>query len=203
MEELADRFRAAAEFNDRALRTLWTAAIVAEALEQAGVVEPVLVGGGAVEIYTRSAYTTRDLDFIAPTTGRLEQALEPLGFVREGRHWINEKLGLLIEFPSSVLAPAISVSIDVGGTELRIISVEDLIVDRLASWKHWGWDPDGAAAALLLALHPDLDDERLQRRAHDEDVADALSLVRPMTERSGKLTAAELKRARRRMKGNQ
>lgn len=200
-KELADSLRAAAALGDRAQRTLRTAAVVSEALQRAGVIAPVLVGGGAVEIYTRSAYTTRDLDFVAASSSELEKALGPLGFVREGRHWVNEELGLLIEFPSAVLAPAVSVSIDVEGTELRIIAVEDLIVDRLASWKHWGWDPDGAAATLLLALHPDLDEQRLQRRAEDEDVDDALSLVRSLAKRSDKLTDAELSRLRRRIKG--
>jgi hypothetical protein len=181
---------------------LRTAAIVVEALQRAGVIAPVLVGGGAVEIYTRSAYTTHDLDFIAASGSELEEALEPLGFVREGRHWVNEELGLLIEFPSAVLAPAVSISIDVEGTELRLISVEDLIVDRLASWKHWGWDPDGAAAALLLALHPDLDNERLQGRAGDEDVADALALIRPLVGGSDELSTAELGRLRRQLEEN-
>lgn len=199
MKTLTSKLREAAGLEDRALRTLRTAAVLSEALERAGATAPVLVGGGAVEVYTRGAYTTHDLDFVAATSKTLARTLASLGFASDGRHWVHDELALIVEFPSSVLAPAESVSIEVDGTELRVISVEDLIVDRLASWKHWSWDPDGAAASLLLALHPDLDASRLLARAEQEDVADALALLRPLAEGSQEITAARLGRLRRRM----
>jgi hypothetical protein len=79
---------------------------------------------------------------------------------------------------------------------LRIIAVEDLIVDRLASWKHWGWEPDGAAAVILLAAHTDLDRKRLQRRASDEQVSDALRMLSNLAGDEGPVTEAELRRLR-------
>lgn len=195
MTDFLSRLRAAAALDDRAERTLRLAATLSEALAAAGA-RPVLVGGGAVEIYTRSAYTTRDLDFVAAVTERVERTMAELGFEREGRHWLHEELGIVVEFPASALGPAESVSIEVDGCELRVIAVEDLVVDRLASWVHWGWDPDGAAAVLLMALHADLDQARLRRRARQEDVEDALELLRPLAHETEPVGQEQLRRLR-------
>jgi len=185
-------FRAAYEADDRAESTLRMAAALCEALTAAGA-HPVLVGGGAVEIYTRSAYTTRDLDFVAAVTEEVRSTMDALGFGREGRHWVHEELGVVVEFPGATLAPAEAVAIEVDGLVLRIIAVEDLVVDRLASWKHWGWDPDGAAAVLLLAIHTNLDGQRLHWRAEDEDVLDALARLRPLAESNEPITDQRLR----------
>lgn len=176
MTKHTDLLAAASHVEDRARRVLTTAAVVADALSTAGC-SAVLVGGGAVEIYTRSAYTTHDLDFVAAQSDALDRAMVELGFARVGRHWIHEGFRLAVEFPGAVLHPAESVTIDIDGLKLHVIAVEDLIVDRLASWKYWRWHADGAAAALLLAQHPDLDAERLDERATTEDVADALAVL--------------------------
>ena len=175
------------------------AAVLAEALELAGC-RPVLVGGAAVEIYTRSAYTTFDLDFIAAETEELAPTMRALGFERQGRHWVQRALGVVVEFPGTTLAPAKAESMEVDGRRLSVISVEDLIVDRLASWKHWGWEPDGAAAVLLLALHPRRDRRRLERRARQEEVLDALRALEPLAELGEELDEATL-RALREMLG--
>ena len=198
MEDLPDRLRSAARVDDRAERTLRVAALLSETLSAAGS-HPVLVGGGAVEVYTRSAFTTHDLDFVAAVNDDAERAMASMGFEREGRHWIHPELGLVVEFPGTVLGPARAVSIDVDGTELRIISVEDLIVDRLASWKYWGWDPDGAAAVILLAVHEDLDAGRLHERARQEDVVNALELLQPLAQRKEPATSERLRKLRARL----
>ena len=198
MHSLVDRLRAAADSEDRAERTLRLAAVVSEALSAAGG-RPVLVGGGAVEIYTRSAYTTHDLDFVAAVTDEVIEAMVELGFERDGRHWVSSALGVVVEFPAIALEPAAAVSVEVEGYELRIIAVEDLIVDRLASWKHWGWDPDGAAAVILLAIHDDLDRGRLRRRAFEEDVMDALTSLAPLAESTRPVTDEELRELRARL----
>ena len=192
MTKHTDLLEAASQVEDRARRVLTTAAIVADALSTAGC-SAVLVGGGAVEIYTRSAYTTHDLDFVVAQSAALDQAMSELGFTRVGRHWIHEPFRLAVEFPGSVLYPAESRTIDVDGLQLHVIAIEDLIVDRLASWKYWRWHADGAAAALLLAQHPDLDAGRLDERAATEDVADALAALRSAAAAEIQLTEDLLK----------
>lgn len=86
-----------------------------------------------MEIYTRSAYTTRDLDFVAATTEALKTTMLGLGFEQEGRHWLHKDLGIVVEFPGTTIAPARAVSIDVDGSELRIIqrAQEESVDDAL------------------------------------------------------------------------
>lgn len=199
-KQLRGALSLAAREDDRARRAVRVAAVLAEALEAAGC-RPVLVGGAAVEIYTRSAYTTFDLDFVAAETDELGPTMRALGFEREGRHWVERDLGVVVEFPSATLAPAQAESMEVDGRRLSVISVEDLIVDRLASWKHWGWEPDGAAAALLLALHPRRDNRRLRRRARAEDVLDALEVLEPVAARGDEIDASALRGLRDTLEG--
>lgn len=191
MKPSVQEFQIAAAEPDRAERTLKVATVLSDALRAAGA-EPVLVGGGAVEVYTRSAYTTHDLDFVAASTNAVAEAMAALGFEHAGRHWLHRALTLTVELPGSVLHSARSVSIDVAGSELRIIAVEDLIVDRLASWIHWHWDADGASAALLIAIHGDLDAERLAERAVDTGVIEALRVLRDAGDRQELLTPERL-----------
>ena len=200
MDDAKQQLERAIASDNRAERMLRVAAVISEVLSAAGE-SPVLVGGGAVEIYTRSAYTTRDLDFVAVVADEARQALASLGFERQGRHWVHANLGLVLEFPSSVLFPARAVSIEVDGLTLHIIAVEDLIVDRMASWKHWGWDPDGAAAVILLAVHPDLDGARLKQRAADEEVDDVLEVLSELAREGGAITVERLRRARTGLRG--
>ncbi|MFQ5742480.1 MAG: hypothetical protein ACE5HV_02700 [Acidobacteriota bacterium] len=179
---LRGRLRRAALHDDDAERVLLLAAVVSDALRHRGL-HPVLVGGAAVEIFTRAAYTTKDLDFVVDSGRSSEAAMQELGFERRGRVWFEPELEIVVEFPSGVLAPAASSKIEVEGSQVEVIAIEDLIVDRLAAWKYWKWHPDGAAAALLLVLHGDgLDCERLHARATEEDVSDALSAIRRLLE---------------------
>jgi hypothetical protein len=140
---------------------------------------PILVGGGAVELYTGGAYTTGDLDFVGNVPTSVSKALTTAGFTREGRHWIHEEGGIFLEFPSSALdAGAIAAFIEVASAKVLIISPEDLIVDRLAAWKFWVSPIDGVNAYLLYRIqYRDLDLERLRERAEIEDVSDALRAV--------------------------
>jgi len=141
--------------------------------------KPILVGGGAVELYTGGAYTTGDLDFVGNVPASVSKALLAAGFTREGRHWIHEKGGVFMEFPSSALDVGTTAAmINVGSSQVLTISLEDLIVDRLAAWKFWGSSIDGANAYLLYRIQfQDLDPERLRDRAKAEDVTDALMAV--------------------------
>lgn len=141
--------------------------------------KPVLVGGAAVELYTGGAYTTGDLDFVGNVPDSVSESLLNAGFIKEGRHWIQEKAGIFLEFPSSSLeAGAVAAIIKVGSAKILIISPEDLFVDRLAAWKFWNSTLDGVNAYLLYRFqHMDLDLERLRDRAQTENVPDALRAV--------------------------
>ena len=158
------------------LRGVKIAAVIAEALRQIGE-DPVLVGGAAVEFYTEGGYATKDIDMVAVGGGPLWDVMKELGFEKRGKDFINKVLEIYIEFPSEALSAAErSDVLDVNGLSLKIISIEDLIVDRLCAYKFWKSSADGLAALLLLELGS-ADLSRLKTQAGRKEVADALEAV--------------------------
>lgn len=147
---------------------------------------PVLVGGGAVELFTGGAYTTGDLDFVGHVSVSAKRLLENAGFQRVGRHWKHEEAQLFIEFPArSLEAGARATELDAFGKIVRVISPEDALVDRLAGWKFWKSDEHGVNAYLLYrAMGRDLERPRLEKRARAEQVEDALLEVVRFAERT-------------------
>jgi hypothetical protein len=94
------------------------------------------------------------------------RVLKESGFERHGRHWIHEPAQLFIEFPGSALGPDEEASWhDFEGHRVRIISAEDLLVDRLGSWEYWQSSVDGVNAFLLWrAQRERIDVERVEDR---------------------------------------
>jgi hypothetical protein len=133
-----------------------TAALVAwlqGLFEEDGAV-PILVGGAAVELYTLGAYVTGGLDFVGSVTPDVARALERAGFERRGRHWIHEDAQVFIEFPGDALGMKEEARwLDVLGQTIRIISAEDLLVERLGSWEYWRSAVDGVNALILWRTH--------------------------------------------------
>lgn len=75
------------------------AALVCSTLERHGV-RVVLSGGSVVSIYSNNAYQSYDLDFIQTGLARATHpAMEELGFVKQGRHWVHPRTAFLVEFP--------------------------------------------------------------------------------------------------------
>lgn len=118
---------------------------------------PVLVAGAAVELYTRGAYTTGDLDFVGTVTPLVAERLGDNGFVRKGRHWVHEEGRVFVEFPGVELGEGEeAVDLQVGECSVRALAPEALIVDRLAAWQFWRSEED-AVNALLVARSTDWD----------------------------------------------
>jgi len=141
---------------------------------------PVLVGGAAVEILTGGAYTTGDLDFVGFVPPSVGSALEASGFTKSGRHWINENQQIFLEFPGHSLDPnEKSIQIEAFGYDLTVVSLEDLLVDRLGAWAYWKSGVDGANAFVLYRIRRrEIDDERLSQRAREEGFENALDALR-------------------------
>lgn len=143
-----------------------TAALV-EWLQGLYVATPaVLVGGAAVELYTEGAYTTGDIDLVGIVTPEVQAALEASGFSRHGRHWIHEATQTFIEFPGDSLDPEERADmLEIAGRRIRIVSAEDLLVDRLGSWEYWSSSVDGMNAWMLWrAQRVRIDRDRLEAR---------------------------------------
>jgi len=144
-----------------------TAALVAwlQGLFDEGTV-PVVVGGAAVELYTGGAYTTGDIDLVGSVSPRAAQALKKVGFDRHGRHWVLESAQVFVEFPGEALDPDEKSSwLEFEGHRVRVISIEDLLVDRLGAWDYWQSAVDGVNALFLWQVQKErIDAERLEHR---------------------------------------
>lgn len=138
--------------------------------------KPVLVGGAAVELYTKGAYTTGDLDFVGQVPKKVARLLEEVGFHKEGRHWIHERGEIFIELPGASLDPLDrTVVIEISGSKVLTSSPEGLIVDRLASWQFWKVEADAANAFLIWkAREKELDRRLLESLARHRRVERAL-----------------------------
>ena len=94
----------------------------------------ILVGGGAQVVYTEQ-YRPTDIDLVGQITRRDMEALADNGFERMGRHWIyswKHIEGVYVEVPGGVLMGENSPEVvDVGGHRLQVISLDDLMMDRL------------------------------------------------------------------------
>jgi excisionase family DNA binding protein len=140
-------------------------------------VKPVIVGGNAVEFYTAGGYATADIDIVCPSEP-LEPVLLELGFEKEGRYWLNDDLGIVIEAPSSYLdAPAKEriVEVQIENMVVYIFGIEDLIVDRLSAFMYWASGDDFNWAKELANIHKEqIDWKYLGKTAQEGRITDAL-----------------------------
>jgi len=144
---------------------------------------PVIVGGSAVFVYTFGGHLTYDIDLVVTDRQAVKEVLSKMGF-RQGadiRHWYHNDLDMAIEIPDDVLAGDDDkiTTIEVDDSEVYVIGLEDLLIDRLCAAKHWRSDRDEAQSLSLLELYADeIDMDYLQERARDEDVLDKLAELR-------------------------
>jgi hypothetical protein len=156
-----------------------------QGLFSAGDPIPVLVGGAAVELYTRGGYATGDLDFVGDIPPAVARLLEAEGFRKEGRHWIHDEGRIYLEFPSSTLEPEAEVArVRFGRHEVLVVSPEDILVDRLASWQFWKSSSDAAGAYLVWRSQADrMDVARIERLADKMGVAKAYRSLKEFASR--------------------
>ncbi len=82
---------------------LMTAAVLTKLLEVEQI-RPIIVGGFSIEIYTDEDYSTRDIDLVTSEPNKTASLLKQLDFKKEGRHLVNDRLEVSIEFPDDKLA---------------------------------------------------------------------------------------------------
>ena len=158
---------------------------VSEAMAARGLSRPVLVGGAAVEYYSGSALMTGDFDICSPWQGALDEELGRAGFVRPSgvgqlaRGWMHPELKLGFEIVASVPMDGnidrdhILLVEDTGhGSSFAIISVEDLIADRMGQYASGTAKDRLDQARILFALHPNADLDYLERRIRQETVGE-------------------------------
>jgi hypothetical protein len=176
-------------------------------LYQAGGSPPVLVGGGAVELFTGGAYVTGDMDFVGTVPAAVGKILSDVGFTRHGRHWIHEEGRIFLEFPSTGLSSSEKAEERTfHGHRILIVSPEDLLVDRLSAWSHWESELDGVNAYLLYrALLTELDHDRVKSRCLEEDVSGSFDqLQKFFREHQGEIPdGSELEKWARKQRGKE
>jgi hypothetical protein len=135
-----------------------------------------LVGGQAVETYTAGQFRTGDIDIVTPDSKAAGEILKRIGFERKGMIWLNKDLGLAIHIVGLFAQNSEKARIiHAGPYKVRIVGIEDLIVDRLAAAKFWNSQVDlEQATALWKGFRKQIDLQYLRRRARQEKVEDVL-----------------------------
>jgi len=157
-------------------------------------VRPILVGGAAMELYAEGAYITADLDFVGIVPHPVADGLRRADFGRLGRHWLHDKESVSIIFHHETLRKGErAVEQRFGDYRVLMVSPEDLLVDRLAAWRHRESPTHGVQAYLLYhAKHGPMDVEHLRKRAVQENVEPVLdSVTRLFFKSRGQLPRAE------------
>lgn len=167
------------DFNSIDARDL--SAFICQRLMDKGI-HVVLTGGACVTIFSRNIYVSRDLDFVPDdieNMQRVSQALEEIGFMKKGRHFIRKDCPFLIEFVNPPLA--------IGGEKvknintiktkygkLNILSPTDCVKDRLAAYFHWN-DRQSLEQAILVTKTQKIDQKEVRSWAKNENMLDKYS----------------------------
>jgi hypothetical protein len=129
----------------------------------------VLVGGGAQVTHTGIGRIT-DIDVVGVVSEHDAIRLAAAGFHREGRHWVleGEESAIAVEVPADRLtAEEETEVVDLGGATVEIISVTDLMMDRLVQATDGAPVTHDEAVQLAIAAHDRIDWDRLMHRAAD------------------------------------
>jgi hypothetical protein len=157
---------------------------VSEGMKARGLVAPVLVGGAAVEIYSNSAINTGDFDIVTASQDEFEEELRQHGFIRPigpdkaTRGWIHPELALGFEVVSATLLDGMADRakirlIDFGEDgEISVISVEDMIADRMGQYASGTASEMREQARRLFILYADADLDYMDRRIRYESGGD-------------------------------
>jgi hypothetical protein len=162
-------------------------ALLSDEMVRRGAERPIVVGGEAVELYTQGRYTTGDID-IKARKDILAAVLTDWGFVQKGRVWTSREYDIYVDWLGSSLdegaeAEKRTNSIALApGLEVRVISFEDLIIDRLCAAKYWADSDSLMWSRVLMEIlmkTGGADTGYLTKRAGQEKVGDLLSQVLP------------------------
>jgi len=155
-------------------RQLYVAAVIAAAFGEEDI-RAVLVGGALVEYYTAGGYSTEDIDMVLPPVGRqeIESVMKGLGFERfeDYRHWIHPQLSIPVEFPPGPLQVGHLIvrevnEIEVERIRLKVLKVEDILLDRLVMAQEWkDARAEVQAEMLMYAHHPSIDWGYVQQKS--------------------------------------
>ncbi len=143
-----------------------------------------LVGGGAVEIYTRGAVMTGDFDLSCGRQDVLEAVMQRHGFLRPSgagvatRGWVHPELRLGFECVSDTLLDGLAdrdmvqlIELGADGT-VAVVAPEDIIADRMGQYASGSAPEMLGQARAVFALCEGLDLDYMARRIFEETGGD-------------------------------
>ena len=171
---------------DSGVQQIELAAVVAGEFQKENVTMTV-VGGAAVQFYTNAEYTTKDIDAILYNDSLeiVERVMSRLGFERTTtyRHFEHPLFKFVVEFPPEPIEVGgrqISnvVELVMGSKKVRVIRIEDLIMDRIIAGVEWKSSGHIAQARLLwIKNKKQIDKAYLRKFAAEEGYAKELKNV--------------------------
>lgn len=178
--QLLERLKA---IEDPVKRRAYFVGILSKEIKARGGTPPILVGGIALEIYTQGSYTTGDIDLKADKA-ILEKILTEWNFVKKGRTLFNEEFDIYIDWLGSSLDEGeeaekrVNTIIVAEDLEIRVISIEDLMIDRLNAYKWWKDEDSLLWVNVLLkikeAIGEKVDRNYLMKRSQEERLEDII-----------------------------
>ena len=152
--------------------------ILTELLEEYDI-KPIIVGGFSVEIYTRSRYTTADIDLVLSGRDKANGVLLELGFEKLGKDWFHEDLEIAIEIPDNVLDGNHDKVIELNlqnNKKVYVIGIDDIIADRLRACVHWKSSEDCEWGYRLFFIHQDgIDLDYLKQKSEKDKTSEELN----------------------------
>ncbi len=138
----------------------------------------VVVGGSAVEIYTEGAYVSGDIDVCAPRK-TVAAVLTRWGFTQPGREWARLDWKVVLDVVGSQVSGSMRLTrvVETPYGPVRVGSIEDLILRRLALVKFWN-EPKEYRNAQLLAVLPGIDWNYLGDLASRESLGPEVARLR-------------------------
>ena len=135
--------------------------------------KPILIGGAAVKLYTSGTFNTADLDILGDIN-ELTRILEEMGFEKAKSYF--RKGNVLIHLLKGGFNGWTD-DIKLSGTDIiiRVISVEDLLIERMRGWKFFRSARDKEQAQYLIdVFYYNADIDYLKTRADEKKVTDIL-----------------------------
>lgn len=181
LNEEKDKLRKAKEIERGFQRTIYVMSILTEELERKGI-KPVIIGGAAVEFYTRDWYATADIDLAIDKKYRDEfnEVMGEYGFDKEGRMWVREDLNLYMEIPGEFedISQERLTEVETDEGHAYVIGLEDIIFDRIEAAEHWNSRSDKEQAVRIGSIfYDDIDWDYVRRKCREDFSEDALNEV--------------------------
>ena len=167
-----DKLSKAKEIERGFQRDLYVMSILTERLEEKGIT-PVVIGGAAVEFYTRDWYSTGDIDLAIDKSKRdqFSEVMEEFDFEKEGRMWSREDLNLYVEIPGDIndIDEERLTEVETEAGRAYVIGLEDIIFDRIQAAEHWESKSDKEQAVRIGAsFYDEIDWDYVRKRCREE-----------------------------------